>query len=188
MNRFLFAILLFACVTIHAQQKSSLVIKASPDKEFLYWFSGMDYLSDYEQGFARGEKAKTDSVGFCFKEFSLDKPVTLNLAKMVKTIMSVLPVYLTPGSQDTISIMNNQITFQGTNADYNRCLLETETFLDNCNQLLIMKPSKDPLFQTKSYPEFINLLNERRKEAGAKVKRYSGLKAAFVEEQLAHID
>lgn len=188
MSRFLFAILLFGCGTIHAQQKSSLVIKTSPDKELLYWFSGMDYLSDYEQGYARSEKAKTDSTGFLFKEFSLDKPVTLNLAKMVKTIMSVLSVYLTPGSQDTIVIMDNQITFQGTNADYNRCLLETETFLDYCSQLLIMKPSKDLLFQTKSYPEFINLLEERRKEVETKVKQYPGLNTDFAEEQLSHID
>lgn len=180
--------LLFVTGVLQAQDKASLVIRMAPDKEFQYWFSGMDYLSDYEQAFARSEVGKTDSTGLYFKEFIIDKPTILNLGRVVKTIMSILPVYLTSGGHDTISIVDNKITFQGTNADYNRTLQMTEAFMDYCNQLLIGRPSKDPLFQTKSLPEFEKSLNEKRIATEKNITQSSGIAAAFVDEQLAHIN
>lgn len=179
---------LITSVTIQAQNKSSVVIKMEPDKDFIYWFSGLDFLSDYEHGFARSEQAKVDNMGIYVKEFSVDKPVVLNLGQVNSTIMTVLPIYLTQGSRDTVTIHNGLIKFKGTNADYNRCLQDTEHFLDYCSQLLIHRPSQELLFTTKSFPEFIKVLNVRKAEAEKKVKRYSGLNAAFIDEQLAHID
>ena len=188
MKRILFVIFLFMSSWLRADEKASVVIKMSPDKEFVYWFSGTDYLSDYEQSFARGEKAKTDGDGYYRTEFDISKPVTLNLGKVNKTIMTVLPLYLTPGSRDTITFEKDTITFQGTNADYNRCLQETESFLNDCNQFLIGRPSKDPLFQTKSFSEFTRLLQDRKGETEKRIKQYAGLNTAFLDEQLAHAD
>lgn len=188
MKRVLFVVFLFITSLLRADEKASVVIKMSPDKAFVYWFSGKDYLSDYEQSFARGEKAKTDSNGYYRNEFDISKPLTLNLGKVNKTIMTVLPLYLTPGSRDTITFEKDTITFQGTNADYNRCLQETESFLNNCNQFLIGRPNKDPLFQTKSYAEFTRLLKERKAETEKTIKQYSDLPIIFLDEQLAHID
>lgn len=188
MKKILLAALLLVAGTLQAQDKTSVVIKTSPGKEFLYWYSGEDYLSDYEQGFARGKTGKTDSTGCWSGEFAIDKPVTLNVAKMKKTIMTVLPLYLTPGSCDTVVIQGDEIRFQGTNAEYNRCLQETESFIDCCNQFLIGRPSKDPLFQTKSFPEFAKLLDERKAETERKIMQYKGLAPAFVDEQRAHVD
>lgn len=183
---FVFVFQLGMIFPLSAQQKASLVLKTSSDKEFMYWYSGSGYLSDYEQGFGRSEKAKTDSTGSYLKEFSLSQPLILNLGKLNNTIMSVLPVYLTPGCQDTVIILNDKVIFQGTNTEYNRCLQKTEAFLDYCNQLLIGRPSENPLYKTKSLSEFNKLLNERKIKAEKEIK-YSGLESAFVEEQLEHI-
>lgn len=157
MKRVLFVVFLFITSLLRADEKASVVIKMSPDKEFVYWFSGTDYLSDYEQSFARGEKAKTDGDGYYRAEFNISKPVTLNLGKVNKTIMTVLPLYLMPDSHDTITFEKDRITFQGTNADYNRCLQETESFLNNCNQFLIGRPNKTvfDLFQLSVFQRLI---------------------------------
>ena len=190
MNRLpflLFLLFLLASCTMHEQKTSSIVIKTSPDRDLIYWFSGIDYLSDYEQGYCRSEKAKTDSAGIFVTEFDIDKPVTFNIGRVNKTIMSVLPVHVTPGSRDTIIISGDSIIFNGTNASYNRYLQVTEAFLDYCNQLLIMRPSDDPLFQTKIFSDFEKALNEKRTDAEKKISQ-SGLDAPFIEEQLAHLD
>lgn len=188
MGRVLLVLFLFVAGTLRAADKATVVIKMTPNKEFVYWFSGLDYLSDSEQGFARSEKAKTDSAGLYVQEFAIDKPVTLNLGGVNHTIMTILPVHLTSGSRDTITIEQGVIRFQGTNADYNRCLHETESFMDYCNQLIIAKPSKDPLFQTKSLPEFTTLLTDRKTKAIEQVKLHPQLGGAFADELLAHIE
>lgn len=189
-QRKLYFILLLQFVitfSLPAQHKASLTLTTLPDKEFMYWFSGTEYLSDYEQGFARSTAAKTDRTGLFFMEFSIGKSVTLNIAKMNQTIMTVLPLHFTPGSRDTVAISEECITFRGTNADYNRCLQKTEQYLDYCNQLIIRKPGNDLLLQTNSLPEFIKLLDGKKTEAEKKIKG-SGLEAAFVDEQLTHLD
>lgn len=188
MKKIWFMLLLFASATIQAQNKASVVIKMTPDKEISYWLSGADYLSDYEQSYARRETGKTDSMGYWQKEFIIDEPTTLNLAKVNKTIMSVLPLYLTPGSRDTITIRDGISCFGGTNAKYNRCMQETELFMNDCNRFLTGRPGKDALFQTKSYSVFKQLLDQRKTETEKKLKQYSELDTVFINEQFAHVD
>lgn len=185
-NCLLIIFLLFSAL-LQGQQKASLVIRTAPDKAFQYWFSGTGYLSDYEQGYARAEKGKTNGEGIFSCEFSVDTPVTLNLGGLNKTIMSVLPVYLTPGSRDTVVLTDQSVVFEGTNADFNRCLQVTEAFLDVCNQFLIGRPSPDALFQTKSQSEFSRLLNQKRKETEIQLQQ-SGTTPTFLAEQMAHVD
>lgn len=182
-------LLLFILITspLSAQQNSSIVIKTKPDKEFIYWFSGQGYLSDYEQGFAVSEKGQADKDGFFHKEFSINNPVVLNLGRLAPTKMTVLPVYLTAGCRDTITVTDEQIIFQGTNANYNRCLQVTETFMDYCNQLIFLRPSEDVLFKTRSLPEFTQLLETNRTQAENKIKQFN-ISNNFIDEQIEHLD
>jgi len=174
-------------IPLLAQKNASVVIKTSPDKEFMYWFSGQEYLSDYEQGFSRSEKGKTDNNGYFTKEFTINNPITLNLGRLNRTMMTVLPVYLTIGCKDTIIITDNQVTFHGTNASYNRCLQVTENFMDYCNQLIVLRPSEDLLFMTKSLPEFTQVLESKRAQVEKEIRQFN-VKKHFIDEQIDHVD
>lgn len=172
-------------VILQAQDSASVVLFSDPNKDVKYWLSGSNYLSDYEHGYARATSDKTDSIGKWSCKIPIDKPTILNLAHMNKTIMSVLPLYLTPGCKDTLLLHDKTIEFNGTNSKYNRSLYETENFLNTCSMMLI-RHNTDSLSAVSNYNEFQSHLC-RKKSSIENFLRQQKLDSAFINEQLAHV-
>lgn len=157
-------------------ETATLVVKAEPDAEVVYWGAGKDELYAY----GLGEKDTTDADGYMVYQVDLEKPKVLALNVLQKPVT----VYLTPGSRDTLTVTKDTIMLAGNNVAYNHCLRAVDEYQSYCDQILYARHE----LSSVATPEELKTKYGIHYDKAADVIQSSGLPAAFVDEQMAHLD
>ena len=160
----------------NAPEMATFVVKTEPNAEIVYWGAGEDELYAY----SLGQKDSADAKGYLTYQVELTNPkiVALNILQSPHT------VYLTPGSKDTLTVTKDTMLLSGSNKTYNECLQAVDDYMQYCDKILY---TRHELESVKTPDELKSMYGEHYNNA-AEVIRQSGLPAAFVKEQMAHLD
>ena len=172
---FLASLVLAGC---NAPETATLVVKADPNTEVIYWGAGKDEMYSYKLGM----KDTTNAEGFMTYQVELTEPKTL----AVNTMRQTSTVYLTPGSHDTLTITKDTIMFAGSNLAYNQCLRAVDKYQKYCDDILLLG-SPHELKSVKT-PDELKQKYGVHYDKAASVIQNSGLPTAFSKEQMTHLD
>lgn len=160
----------------NAPETATLVVKTEPDAEVVYWGAGKDEIYAY----GLGQKDTTDADGYMTYQVDLQGPKTLSVNVLEKTAN----VYLTPGSRDTLAVSKDTMSLSGSNRAYNECLRAVDEYQAYCDRILY-GPHE---LEAAKTPEELKRMYGIHYDKAAEVIRKSALPAAFVKEQLTHLD
>ena len=170
---FLASLVLAGC---NAPETATLVVKTEPNTEVIYWGAGKDEM----YSFKLGTKDTTNAEGFMTYQVKLNEPKTL----AVNAMRQASVVHLTPGSCDTLTVTKDTIMFAGNNSVYNQCLREVDKYQRYCDEILY---TRHELHSVKT-PDELKQKYGVHYDKAASIIQNSGLPAAFVEEQMTHLD
>ncbi|MBR5540941.1 MAG: TlpA family protein disulfide reductase [Bacteroides sp.] len=153
-----------------------MVIKTEPNSEIHYWGAGKDEINSY----SLGKKDSTDAQGYMIYQVELSEPKIL----AINALKNSMAFYLSPGSRDTVTITKDTVMLVGNNEAYNRCLQAVDTYQKYCDQILYTRHE----LKSVQTPEELKEKYGIHYAQAADVIQKSGLPAAFVEEQMTHLD
>lgn len=162
----------------NAPETATLVVKADPNSEVMYWGAGKDELCFYDLG----EKDTINADGCWVYQTTLtdSKVLAVNVSR------KVFNLYLTPGSCDTLTVSKDTVMLEGDNSAYNRCLQAVDEYQNYCDRILILGGKHE--LKSVTTPDELKFKNGVHYDKAANIIRHSGLSASFVEEQIAHLD
>ena len=170
---FMASLVLAGC---NAPEIATLVVKTDPNSEVVYWGAGKDEMYAY----GLGMKDTTNTEGYMTYQVELTEPKTL----AVNVLNRPFTVYLTPGSCDTLTVMKDTMMLSGSNSVYNQCLCAVDEYQKYCDEILYTRHE----LESVRTPDELKRKYSVRCDKAASVIQNSGLPAAFVKEQVAHLD
>ena len=162
----------------NAPETATLVVKADPGTEVLYWGAGKDEMYSFKMGV----KDTTNAEGYMTYQVELTEPKTL----AVNTMRQVSIAYLTPGSCDTLTVTKDTMMLSGSNWAYNQCLRAVDEYQRYCDDILNMRIRHE--LETVKTPDEMKQKYSVHYQKAADIIQNSGLPAAFVKEQMTHLD
>lgn len=172
---FLASLVLAGC---NAPETATLVVKTNPNSEVVYWGAGKDEMYAYKLG----KKDTTNTEGYMTYQVELTEPKTL----AVNALHNSFTVYLTPGSCDTLTVTKDTMMISGSNLAYNQCLRAADEYQTYCDEILDMRIQHE--LSTVRTPDEMKRKYSVHYNKAAEVIQNSGLPAAFVKEQMTHLD
>ena len=177
---FLLFFILFGAITLligcSKPKTAILVIRTVPNAEIVYWDASKDKLPVYDLG----QKDTADSCGHFTYQVELTEPMVL----VVKSLNQLATLYLTPKSNDTLTVMQDSILFAGSNTAYNRSLQAVDKYQAYCDAILYSRHE----LGTAQTPEELKRMYGVYYEKAVSVIQSTNLPSTFVEEQMAHLD
>lgn len=155
---------------------ATLVIKTAPNAEVVYWGAGKHELYAHDLG----QKTTADSDGYFTYQVELTEPKVL----AVNSLFEVATLYLTPKSQDTLTITEDTLFLSGSNVEYNHALRAVDEFQAYCGSMLY---TQHELASAKT-PEELKHMYGVHYDKAADVIRSANLPKKFVKEQMTHLD
>ncbi|MBE6283732.1 MAG: TlpA family protein disulfide reductase [Mediterranea massiliensis] len=178
-KRDLFLILFLVIVSFVGCSKpetATLVIKTAPNAEIVYWGAGKNELYAH----ALGQKVNADSNGYFTYQVELTEPKVL----AVNSLFEVATLYLTPKSQDTLTITEDTLLLSGSNVGYNRALRAVDEFQAYCGSMLYTQHE----LESAKTPEELKHMYGVHYDKAADVIQSANLPKKFVKEQMTHLD
>lgn len=159
-----------------APETAALVVKTEPNSEVFYWGAGKDEL----YALSLGGKDSANAQGYMTYQVKLSEPKVL----AINSLQKPMTFYLTPGSCDTVTVTKDTVMLVGDNEAYNRCLHAVDAYQKYCDQILY---TRHELKSVQTPDELKRKYGVHYAKAADVIQR-SGLPAAFVEEQMTHLD
>lgn len=157
-------------------ETATLVVKTDPNSEIVCWGAGKDEIYSY----ALGKKDTADANGYMIYQVELTDAKTLGVNASGKPFT----VFLTPGSQDTLTVTKNVTSMTGSNQAYNQCLRAVDEYQKYCDEILYGRHE----LQSAKTPDELKRMYGVHYTKAADVIQKSGLPTAFVKEQMTHLD